>query len=300
MSTDEFALVVRALHKRFGAVVALNGLSLAVRRGEIYGLLGPNGAGKTTALRIVCGLLAPDGGDGHCLGSVLGGTPPALGYLPQRGGLYEDLTVVENLRFFARAHGLENPRRHAEHAMRVHGLTTRAAQRVGTLSGGWRQRVGLAAALLHAPKLLLLDEPTAGLDPNAREQLWHQLRGLSAAGVTILVTTHYADEAERCDRIGYLSTGRLRVEGSPARIAESLGLSVWRIAHVDPTHATPRVVGGASLLRDSEGWRAIATTPDPPSALIDWCAQFAVAPQPTPPRLTDALAWLATDAPEVA
>ena len=301
MSTDNFALVASGLCKRFGNVIALEGLSLGVLSGEIYGLLGPNGAGKTTALRIVCGLTAPDSGDGQCLGRAFGDAAASLGYLPQRGGLYDDLTVTQNLMFFARAHGLSGPRQQVARTIADHGLAARSAAKVGTLSGGWRQRVALAAALLHAPKLLLLDEPTAGLDPTAREQLWHQLRELSAAGVTILVTTHYADEAERCDRIGYLSGGRLRAEGQPAHLAQALGLSVWRIALTGNSPlATPRVVAGLRLTRDSEGWRAIAATGTPPAALLAWCESAASTPQLTSPRLADALAWLAIDSEDAA
>ena len=176
MSTDNFALVASGLCKRFGNVIALEGLSLGVLSGEIYGLLGPNGAGKTTALRIVCGLTAPDSGDGQCLGRAFGDAAASLGYLPQRGGLYDDLTVTQNLMFFARAHGLSGPRQQVARTIADHGLAARSAAKVGTLSGGWRQRVALAAALLHAPKLLLLDEPTAGLDPTAREQLWPHMK----------------------------------------------------------------------------------------------------------------------------
>ena len=286
-------LVARRLRKRFGALTALDDLSLALQPGEIYGLLGPNGAGKTTALRIICGLLVADAGDGHCLTAPLGKRPAGLGYLPQGGGLYDDLTVSENLRFFARAHGLSRPADRVSATLMAHGLTECARQRVGTLSGGWRQRVGLAAALMHAPRLLLLDEPTAGLDAQARERLWQQLRTLSAQAVTILVTTHYADEAERCDRIGYLTAGRLRAEGPPSRLFDELELIVWRIAVSGEPHRTPPQIDTLRFIRDSDGWRAVARAIDVPPALSEWCAQAGVTPEPTAPRLGDALVWLA-------
>ncbi len=293
MCMADTVLVARGLHKRFGAVTALDDLSLALRHGEIYGLLGPNGAGKTTALRIICGLLVADAGDGHCLTVPLGERPAGLGYLPQGGGLYDDLTVSENLRFFARAHGLSRPVDRVSVTLTAHGLTERARQRVGTLSGGWRQRVALAAALMHAPQLLLLDEPTAGLDAQARERLWQQLRTLSAQAVTILITTHYADEAERCDRIGYLTAGRLRAEGPPSRLSHKLGLNVWRIGASGEPYETLPQIDSLRFIRDSDGWRAVARAIDLPPALTEWCAQAGVRPELTAPRLGDALVWLA-------
>jgi ABC-2 type transport system ATP-binding protein len=292
MCTADSVLVARGLYKRFSAVTALDELSLALRQGEIYGLLGPNGAGKTTALRVFCGLLAADSGDGHCLTAPLGTRAVGLGYLPQGGGLYDDLTIAENLRFFARAHSLPHPAVRVRATLAAHGLTERARQRVGTLSGGWRQRVALAAALMHAPQLLLLDEPTAGLDAQAREGLWQRLRALSAQAVTILITTHYADEAERCDRIGYLTAGRLRAEGPPSRLSGELGLVVWRIGASGKPYPTPPQIDSLCFIRDSEGWRAVARTTDMPPALVAWCAQAYVTPEPTAPRLNDALVWL--------
>lgn len=285
-------LVARGLRKRFGTVTALDGLSLTLRHGEIYGLLGPNGAGKTTTLRIICGLLVADTGDGYCLTAPLGTRAAGLGYLPQGGGLYDDLTVSENLRFFARAHGLVDPVDRVSATLTAHGLTEHARQRVGTLSGGWRQRVALAAALMHAPQLLLLDEPTAGLDAQAREHLWERLRTLSAQAVTILITTHYADEAERCDRIGYVTAGRLRAEGSPGRLFDELGLAVWRISASSDPHKMPPQIKPLHFIRDSDGWRAVAHTIDIPPALAAWCAQVGITPERTAPRLNDALVWL--------
>ena len=210
--------------------------------------------------------------------------------MPQRGSLYDDLSIAENLRFFARAHGLADLTATVSRALQQHGLSERAAQRVASLSGGWRQRVALAVALLHSPQLLLLDEPTAGLDPQARETLWQHLRALAAAGVSILVTTHYADEAERCDRIGYLNQGRLRIEGQPQQLAQMLGIAVWRLA----TAAVPPSSPVLHALRDAAGWRVISPhAPEPPASLTDWCAQTGTSAVVEPPRLTDALSWLA-------
>ena len=272
MSMPEATLSVNGLYKRFGTVTALDGLTLALPAGEIYGLLGPNGAGKTTLLRIVCGVLSADAGEGQCLGMPVGAAAPAgLGYIPQRGGLYDDLSVAENLRFFARAHGLASPRRVVTQALAAHDLNEKAGQRVGTLSGGWRQRTALAAALLHAPRLVLLDEPTAGLDTEARERLWARLRNLSAHGTTLLVTTHYADEAERCDRIGYLTSGRLRAQGAPGSLAAELGLAVWRIQTTAGTpHSTPPEIAGIRFSRDADGWRAVCRATSTPPTLAAW------------------------------
>ena len=293
MITDnEHALVMKLVSKRYGTVHALNRLTLKIPRGQIYGLLGPNGAGKTTALRIICGLLAPDHGEGHCLGAELGMVPRRLGYVPQRGGLYDDLTVTENLNFYARAHGLKRVGESVAATLRDHGLEPHARQRVGRLSGGWRQRIALAAALLHDPQLVLLDEPTAGLDPEAREQLWKRLHERSAMGVTMLVTSHYADEAERCDRIGYIASGKLLAEGPPLQFAEMLGIAVWRIRATSSLGA-PLLPTGSRLIRDSEGWRVVTHAGGgmPPS-LMSWCQQANEMPESIAPRLTDALAWI--------
>ncbi|WP_293374144.1 ABC transporter ATP-binding protein [Nevskia sp.] len=269
------ALELDGIRKRYGSLVVLDGLSLRVVPGEIVGLLGPNGAGKTTSLRIICGLLRADGGSGHCLGTPLGRTAPGLGYVPQRGGLYDDLSVGENLLFLARAQGLGHPRAAVAATIAEHGLEGRVGQRIAQLSGGWRQRVALAAALLHAPRLLLLDEPTAGLDHEARESLWQRLRRLAADGTAVLLSTHHAEEAERCDRIGWLAGGGLRAEGRPDRIGDSLGLIVCR-ASSEPTPHPQQLA-----IRDAAGWRVIG-----PVGLADSAQEAA--------RLGDALAWLAS------
>lgn len=297
MSTDETVLLVQQLHKRFGDVIALDGLSLMLARGEIYGLLGANGAGKTTLLRILCGLLAADGGNGHCLGNPLGKVSDALGYVLQRGGLYDDLTVAENLRFYAYARGLTNAGERVQRMLETHTLVSQADRLAGTLSGGWRQRVALACALLHAPRLLLLDEPTVGLDGLARESLWNHLHSMAAAQTGILVTTHYADEALRCNRIGYIAAGRVCVEGVPDQLANKLQLAVWRVKEMGkPLHCIP-TVSGVRFSHDASGWRAITRADGLPVAMLKaWSRQHLCTLHPLTPCLSDALLWLASEA----
>jgi ABC-2 type transport system ATP-binding protein len=290
-----FAIEMTGLNKRFGKVLALNGLNIAIKRGEIYGLLGANGAGKSTTIRLICGLLQADAGAGHCLGSALGVPSGDLGYMPQRGNLYDDLTVDENLRFFAGAHGLHTVDIPA--LLLIHDLSARAQQRVGTLSGGWRQRVAFVVSILHQPKLLLLDEPSAGLDPQAREQLWTAIRNLaSQQGTTVLVSTHYIEEASRCDRIGYLSGGQLLAEGEPHQLADKLKLQTW---HIALREGLPNTIDGLSMAhaclnRVSDGWRCVALKESTlPTAVADWCKQNAVTATATQTDLADVLAWLA-------
>jgi drug efflux transport system ATP-binding protein len=223
------AIVTRGLHKRFGDLVAVEKLDLAVRRGEIFGLLGANGSGKTTTIRMLTGLMPPTAGTAEVAGIDVVREPEAvrrrLGYMSQRYGLYDDLTVEENLRFYAGMYGLVG----AEGRARVDELisdldfTPRRRQLAGTLSGGWKQRLSLACATAHRPDVLFLDEPTAGVDPAARRHFWQMIRGLSAGGTTILVTTHYMDEADRCQRLAMLWRGRLVAMGEPHEIIAQLG-----------------------------------------------------------------------------
>lgn len=221
------AIDARGLVKRFGPRVAVDGVSLRVPKGEIFGFLGPNGSGKTTTLRMLCGLLTPDGGSGTCLGFDLLTRADAIkrqvGYMTQRFSLYEDLTIAENLRFVARLYGLPRPREATAGALERLGLTARADQLAGELSGGWKQRLALAACLIHEPALLLLDEPTAGVDPKARREFWAELHALGRSGVTVLVSTHYMDEAERCDQLAFVSGGRLLASGTPAALLAEAG-----------------------------------------------------------------------------
>lgn len=223
------AVRARALRKTFGAITAVNGLDLEIGRGEVFGLLGPNGSGKTTTIRMLCGLVVPSGGSAEVAGyDVVRETEMVkrrIGYMSQRYGLYDELTVAENLRFYASVYGLVGRARTArlsEHVARL-GLGTRLAQRAGTLSGGWKQRLALACATAHHPDLVFLDEPTAGVDPAARRMFWEIIYQLAGDGTTILVTTHYMDEAERCQRLAFLSRGHLIALGSPAEIVHQFG-----------------------------------------------------------------------------
>lgn len=229
----EAVVDVVGLTKRFGDKTAVDGLSMQVRRGEIFGFLGPNGSGKTTSIRMLCGLLTPDAGQGHALGYDIVSEAAAIkrqvGYMTQRFGLYDDLTIVENLDFVARVYGLDRRRQRVAEAIERLGLTARRQQLAGSLSGGWKQRLALAACMLHAPNLLLLDEPTAGVDPKARREFWEEIHRLAHQGVTVLVSTHYMDEAERCHRLGYIAYGRLLAVGTPAELVAGCGLST-RIA----------------------------------------------------------------------
>jgi len=228
---------VRGLNKVFGRHHAVRDLTLSVRRGEIFGFLGPNGSGKTTSIRMLCGLLTPTSGAGTCLGyDILRETKDIkrhVGYMTQRFSLWEDLTIRENLRFVARMYGMDDVKGRTEVALAGLGLSGRAAQLAGELSGGWKQRLALAACLLHDPQLLLLDEPTAGVDPKARRDFWDQLHGLAARGITVLVSTHYMDEAERCHKLGYILNGRLLVQGTATDVVASQSLVTWSIEAED-------------------------------------------------------------------
>lgn len=217
------------LRKEFGSLVALEGLDMVVRKGEVFGLLGPNGSGKTTAIRILCGLLAPTSGTAMVAGIDVVAQPEAvrrrIGYMSQKFGLYEDLTIGENLRFYSGLYGLHGAAQEtrARELLDELGLAKREHQLAGTLSGGWKQRIALACATAHRPLLLFLDEPTAGVDPASRQRFWEYIGQLARGGTTIFVTTHYMDEAARCDRLVFLAWGKLIADGSPAEILEHFG-----------------------------------------------------------------------------
>jgi ABC-2 type transport system ATP-binding protein len=222
---------VRHLTKRFGGRAVVDDVSMAVNRGEIVGFLGPNGSGKTTTIRMMCGLLRLDAGEGEVLGHDLRTEARAIkdqvGYMTQRFSLYEDLTIEENLDLVAGLYRLPDPRAAVRDTLASLGLTSRRQQFAGKLSGGWKQRLALAACIMHAPQLLLLDEPTAGVDPKARREFWDEIHALAAGGITVLVSTHYMDEAERCHRISYISYGRLIAEGTVAEVIERSGLETF-------------------------------------------------------------------------
>src|SRR5271154_6785324 len=226
--TAELVIDVHDLHKSYGTHKVVDGLTLAVSAGEVCGFLGANGSGKTTTIRMLCGLVKPDGGGGTCFGlDILNDAPRIrlqVGYMTQRFSFYEDLTVGENLDFVAAVYELDNRRGAVRAIMDRMGLADRADQLAGELSGGWKQRLALAACILHKPKLLLLDEPTAGVDAKARREFWDIIHDMASDGLTVLVSTHYMDEAERCARIVYLSDGKLVVQGTPDEVAKGSGL----------------------------------------------------------------------------
>jgi len=225
---SEFVIEVSGLTKRYGTKTVVDNLTMQVKRGEIYGFLGPNGSGKTTSIRMMCGLLTPDAGTGQTLGfDVVKQTDlikREVGYMTQRFGLYADLTIRENLDFIARMYEMDQRHQRVDAALEQLGLTARQKQLAGSLSGGWKQRLALASCLLHTPKLLLLDEPTAGVDPQARREFWEHIHQLAADGITILVSTHYMDEAERCNRLAYIAYGRLLTTGTPQELVKHYGL----------------------------------------------------------------------------
>ncbi|AOX99592.1 ABC transporter ATP-binding protein [Jeongeupia sp. USM3] len=232
-SAGEFAIDVAGLDKHFGSKHVVRGLSLQVRRGEIFGFLGPNGSGKTTSIRMMCGLLTPDSGQGRCLGHDIRTQRELIkrqvGYMTQKFSYWDDLTIRENLDFIARMYEMPDRKAAVAAALDGLGLTARAKQLTGSLSGGWKQRLALAACMLHKPQLLLLDEPTAGVDPAARRDFWEELHRLAAQGISVLVSTHYMDEAERCHKLGYIADGRLLAQGTAAEIVAGQRLSTWAV-----------------------------------------------------------------------
>jgi ABC-2 type transport system ATP-binding protein len=219
------AIDLENVSKRFGQIHALNGLSLHVEPGTTYGLLGPNGAGKSTLIRMMVGLLQADSGQVRVLGHTMPDREVLahIGYMTQSPALYEELTVRQNVRFFAELAGVGRDRGAIEDAISLVNLSARANSRVRTLSGGMRQRCSLACALVHRPALMLLDEPTVGIDPQLRVQFWAHFRRLNAQGVTLIVSSHVMDEAERCDRLGFIRDGRLLAEGSAAELRQRAG-----------------------------------------------------------------------------
>lgn len=229
----DLAISVRGLTKEFGGRKVVDGFDMEVPKGAIYGFLGPNGSGKTTTIRMMCGLLTPEAGEGTCLGYDIRRQSQQIkervGYMTQRFSLYEDLTIRENLDFMARMYRMTDRKARVGRALEDLGLEARANQLAGKLSGGWKQRLSLAACMLHEPDLLMLDEPTAGVDPKARRDFWDEIRRLSAKGVTVLVSTHYMDEAVQCDFIAYIAYGRKLISGPARDIPRMVGLHTWVI-----------------------------------------------------------------------
>ncbi|ESY87867.1 multidrug ABC transporter ATP-binding protein [Mesorhizobium sp. LNHC220B00] len=225
------AIDVHGLVKRFGDKTVVDHVTMSVAEGEIVGFLGPNGSGKTTTIRIMCGLLTPDEGEGTVLGFNIRTDSLRIkrevGYMTQKFSFYEDLTIGENLEFVARLYRLRPVEDYVSRTLEELGLTTRRNQLAGTLSGGWKQRLALAACIMHKPKLLLLDEPTAGVDPKARREFWDEIHRLASGGLTVLVSTHYMDEAERCHRISYISYGKMLATGTVADVVKNAGLTTF-------------------------------------------------------------------------
>ena len=236
-SAQDIAIDVKGLTKKFGDRTVVQNLSMQVKRGSIYGFLGPNGSGKTTTIRMLCGLLTPDSGTGTCLGYDIRRDADKIklrvGYMTQRFSLYQDLSVRENLEFVARLYGLPHARQAARDMIKRLGLSGREEQLAGELSGGWKQRLALGACTLPSPQLLLLDEPTAGVDPKARRDFWNEIHALAAEGLTVLVSTHYMDEAERCHEIAYIAYGNLLAHGTVEQVIANSALSTWNVTGDD-------------------------------------------------------------------
>ncbi|HVO04139.1 MAG TPA: ABC transporter ATP-binding protein [Candidatus Cybelea sp.] len=253
---------VKGLTKRFDSRTVVSDLDLTVNRGQIYGFLGPNGSGKTTTIRMLCGLLTPDGGSGTCLGHDIRTQAEAIkrqvGYMTQKFGLYEDLSIRENLTFVARVYGLDRVKERVDAALERLGLAERARQLAGKLSGGWKQRLALAACILHEPKLLLLDEPTAGVDPKARRDFWDQIHTLAHQGLTVLVSTHYMDEAERCHEILYIAYGRLLARGTVPEVIAAAHLSAWSVELARYTGETGEIAQLSQALQHRPGIDMVA------------------------------------------
>jgi ABC-type multidrug transport system ATPase subunit len=293
---SDLVIDVRGLEKRFGSRVVVDGLDLTVRRGEICGFLGANGSGKTTTIRMLCGLLRPDRGSGTCLGrdvicdSAL--IRRDVGYMTQKFSFYEDLTVFENLDFVARIYEMANRAKAVDQMLDRMGLGDRRDQLAGQLSGGWKQRLALAACVLHMPKLLLLDEPTAGVDVKARREFWDLIHDMAVDGLTVLVSTHYMDEAERCRRIVYLAQGRIIVQGTAEEVVKSSGLITFEATGGDPDMAARRLRQIAGVEAAAVFGHALHIAGSDRAALqaaIDGLGGPALRWQEVPPRLEDAI-----------
>jgi ABC-2 type transport system ATP-binding protein len=298
-SGPDIAINVEGLSKSFGGREVVHDLSMQVKRGSIYGFLGPNGSGKTTTIRMLCGLLTPDSGEGTCLGYDIRRDADKIkrqvGYMTQRFSLYQDLSVRENLEFVARLYGLRDARGAARDMIQRIGLNGREEQLAGELSGGWKQRLALGACTLPNPQLLLLDEPTAGVDPKARRDFWNEIHALAAEGLTVLVSTHYMDEAERCHEIAYIAYGHLLAHGTVDEVIAKSALSTWTVSGDDLNGLATELAGkpgidmvapfGTSLhvsgrdksaleatiapYRDHRGWRWQDSEPSLEDVFID-------------------------------
>lgn len=251
MSDVETVIDVVGLTKKYGDKTVVDDFDLKVPRGAVYGFLGPNGSGKTTTIRMVCGLLTPNAGSGTCLGyDVIDESSEIkkhVGYMTQKFSLWGDLTIRENLEFVARMYEVENRKEKVEDALEDLGLSARANQLAGSLSGGWKQRLALAACMLHDPDLLLLDEPTAGVDPKARREFWDTIHILADRGVTILVSTHYMDEAVQCDYIAYIAYGKKLIDAPSGELVERVGLHTWRVEGTGLSALSKKLNGASGI-----------------------------------------------------
>jgi ABC-2 type transport system ATP-binding protein len=300
------AIDVRGLTKRYDGRAVVDDVTLQVAAGRICGFLGPNGSGKTTTIRMLCGLLTPDAGEGRCLGMDLRREAPQIrreiGYMTQRFGLYEDLSIRENLEFIARLYELPNRHDAVDRALERLGLTSRQKQLAGALSGGWKQRLALAACLMHAPRLLLLDEPTAGVDPKARREFWDQIHALAAEGITVLVSTHYMDEAERCHELVYIAYGKVLARGTEREIVRDAALGVWAVQGetltplVAPLKAAPGVLSVAAFGNALHVAGRDAAALD--AAIAPWRDSPGLTWQRTEANLEDVFISLLADAPD--
>ena len=283
MTGAEPAIRVKGLAKRFGAKTVVDDFAIEVPRGIIMGFLGPNGSGKTTTIRMLCGLLTPDAGEGACLGFDIrrqaGEIKKRVGYMTQRFGLYEDLSIRQNLDFIGRMYDVRPLQTRVDEILEQFGLTQRRDQLAGALSGGWKQRLALAACVLHRPELLLLDEPTAGVDPNARREFWEMIHELAASGVTILVSTHYMDEAERCHRIAYLAWGKLLLVGPVDEVVAGSGLTTWAVTGPDLAELQGQLKGRPGLDMVAAFGTALHVTGTDPPAIEASIAPFRADPR---------------------
>jgi ABC-2 type transport system ATP-binding protein len=281
MKNGEAIIEVQGMTKRFGELVAVDHVDLTVRAGEIYGFLGPNGSGKTTFLRLLCGLLRADDGSGKVLDYDVIEESEAIkrdvGYMTQRFSFWEDLTIEENLDFVARMYGVKNRRQTVQESVKDLGLAERKKQLAGELSGGWKQRLALAACLIHRPKLLLLDEPTAGVDPKARRDFWEEIHRLAGKGLTFLITTHYMDEAERCHRLAYISKGKLLAHGTADEVVAHVGLTTWSVSGPDLARLIEELRGQPGIQAVAFG-NALHVSSADPAALERAIAPFRRSP----------------------
>lgn len=274
----ELAIDVRDMTKRFGERLAVDHVDLQVQAGEICGFLGPNGSGKTTFIRMLCGLLRADEGQGTCLGhNVMTETEMIkrqVGYMTQRFSFYEDLSIAENLEFVARMYSMTNRRTAVNETIDRLGLSERRGQLAGELSGGWKQRLALAACMIHHPKLLLLDEPTAGVDPKARRDFWEEIHELAGQGLTFLITTHYMDEAERCHRLAFISGGKLLTHGTVNEVVTQARLTTWSVKGPDLPALAVQLRGRPGVEQAVSFGSTLHVSSDNPQALEQAIAPF--------------------------